>query len=85
MQWKSTLAYLKDPPQGYARPSVDLLSGLDDIANKLSKGGYTNDYAVQIDISSLLKKACKGTLKIEHYVERNSQNGCRRRAHSLHL
>ncbi|KAK0653734.1 Peptidase S41 family protein ustP [Lasiodiplodia hormozganensis] len=60
MQWKSTLAYLKDPPQGYARPSVDLLGGLDDIANKLSKGGYTNEYAVQIDISNLLKKAYDG-------------------------
>lgn len=64
MQWQSTLAYLKDPPDGYPNPPVDILGGLDDIANKLSEDGYTDEYDVQNDISALLAKACTYTWEI---------------------
>ncbi|GME56119.1 putative peptidase s41 family protein [Neofusicoccum parvum] len=53
-------AYLKNPPEGYPNPPVDLLAGLDDIADKLSEGGFTSEYDVQNAITNLLKKAYDG-------------------------
>ncbi|KAK8189978.1 uncharacterized protein BKA78DRAFT_353463 [Phyllosticta capitalensis] len=62
LDWQSTLAYLKNPPNGYSNPSIDLKAGLQNISDTVNQGGYTNDYDVQLDISNLLDKAYDGHL-----------------------
>ncbi|KAK7535013.1 uncharacterized protein J3D65DRAFT_646717 [Phyllosticta citribraziliensis] len=62
MEWQSTLAYIKNPPSGYDNPAVDILAGLQNISDTVGKGGYSNEYDVQIDISNLLNKAYDGHL-----------------------
>jgi hypothetical protein len=42
LQFQSTLAYLKSPPEGYQQPAVDLLAGLQDIKDNITAGAYQN-------------------------------------------
>ncbi|EUC46788.1 hypothetical protein COCMIDRAFT_91896 [Bipolaris oryzae ATCC 44560] len=62
VEFQSTLAYLKDPPQGYPNPAVDIVSGLDGIKSNVESGGYANEYDFEADIASLLVKAHDGHL-----------------------
>ncbi|KAF5854385.1 hypothetical protein GGP41_007181 [Bipolaris sorokiniana] len=41
VEFQSTLAYLKDPPQGYPNPAIDIISGLDGIKSNAESGGST--------------------------------------------
>lgn len=59
VRWQSTIAYLKNPPQGYPAPPLDLLGGLEDIKNKISSNSYESEYDVQMDIVNLFNLACK--------------------------
>ncbi|KAF2798835.1 hypothetical protein K505DRAFT_232379 [Melanomma pulvis-pyrius CBS 109.77] len=60
MQFQSTLAYLKDPPEGYANEGVDIMGGLDDINTKVGNGGYDNEFDFENDVSMLIAKAHDG-------------------------
>jgi hypothetical protein len=62
VEFQSTLAYIKDPPQGYANEGVDLMGGLDDIAKKVSDGHYDNEYDFESDIANLLNRGHDGHL-----------------------
>ncbi|KAB2569272.1 Peptidase S41 family protein ustP [Lasiodiplodia theobromae] len=62
VRWQSTIAYLKNPPQGYPAPPLDLLGGLNDIKNKISSNGYQSEYDVQMDIVNLFNLAYDGHL-----------------------
>ncbi|KAF2798053.1 hypothetical protein K505DRAFT_372009 [Melanomma pulvis-pyrius CBS 109.77] len=57
IQFQSTLAYLKNPPEGYQRPPVDLLGGLQTIQNNITAGYYRNQYAFEADVQHLLYSA----------------------------
>ena len=57
LQWQTTFTYLSNPPAGYTEKPVDVLGGLDLIAQKVKNGSYTSEWAVQSDISSLLNQA----------------------------
>jgi hypothetical protein len=57
LQWQTTFTYLSNPPAGYTEKPVDILGGLDLIAQKVKNGSYTSEWAVQSDISSLLSQA----------------------------
>ena len=57
LQWQTTFTYLSNPPAGYTEKPVDILGGLDLIAQKVKNGSYTSEWAVQSDISSLLNQA----------------------------
>ena len=57
LQWQTTFTYLSNPPAGYTEKPVDILGGLDLIAQKVRNGSYTSEWAVQSNISSLLNQA----------------------------
>lgn len=57
LQWQTTFTYLSNPPAGYTEKPVDILGGLDSISQKVKSGGYSSEWAVQSDISSLLNQA----------------------------
>lgn len=54
IQFQSTLAYLKDPPQGYQQPAVDVLQGLQQIQQNVTAGYYKNQYAFEADLQLLI-------------------------------
>ncbi|KAI0127666.1 peptidase S41 family protein [Xylariales sp. AK1849] len=54
MQFQSTLAYLKDPPEGYQQPAVDIIDGLEKIKNNVTAGVYTNQYLFEADLYKLV-------------------------------
>jgi hypothetical protein len=62
VQFQSTLAFLKDPPEGYDNPPVDILGGLADIRNKVSEDQYANEYDLEAEIASFLDRAKDGHL-----------------------
>jgi len=62
LQFQSTLAYLKDPPKDYPLPAVDLLGGIQKIADKISNGAYTGEYAFQLDVWDLMVSGHDGHL-----------------------
>jgi hypothetical protein len=66
--FQSTLAYLRDPPNSYAHPAVDLVGGLDDIRSKVVAGGYKNEYDFEFDIQRLMQKAYEGHLSFTPFL-----------------
>ncbi|KAI9657704.1 MAG: hypothetical protein M1821_002880 [Bathelium mastoideum] len=54
LQFQSTLAYLKDPPQGYQQPAVDVLYQLELIQRNVTAGYYKNEYAFEADLQLLV-------------------------------
>lgn len=56
LQFQSTLAYLKDPPQGYQQPPVDVLQVLGQIKNNVTAGNYKNQYTFEADIQLLVNR-----------------------------
>lgn len=54
MQFHSTLAYLKDPPEGYQQPSVDLVDALAVIKQNITAGYYKNQYAFEAEVQKLV-------------------------------
>jgi hypothetical protein len=62
VQFQSTLAFLKNPPDGYKNPPVDILGGLGDIRNKVSEDQYANEYELEGEIASFLDRAKDGHL-----------------------
>lgn len=56
INWQSNLAYLRDPPEGYTEPRVDIDEELDRIRNDLSDGKYNDEYTLLYDISTSISK-----------------------------
>lgn len=49
-QWQSTLAWLKDPPESYKIPGVDVIGRLDEIAAKVEANEFESEYDFQREI-----------------------------------
>ena len=64
-QFQSNLAYLKNPPNGYHNPPVDILGGLADIRSKASRDEYANQFEFETEIAYLLNSARDGHLGFE--------------------
>lgn len=62
IQFQSTLEALKNPPDTYKSPPIDIIGGLDDIADKASAKEYTSHYEFETDINNLLRSANDGHL-----------------------
>lgn len=60
VQWESTIAYLKDPPQSYGLPPVDIQGGLDAIAANATAGSFQSEYDFQSSIVRLISLAHDG-------------------------
>lgn len=54
MQFQSTLAYLKNPPEGYQQPAFDLNQGLEDLKANVTSGVYKNQYQFEADLQLLV-------------------------------
>ncbi|KAF1837498.1 hypothetical protein BDW02DRAFT_565981 [Decorospora gaudefroyi] len=53
IQFQSTLAYLKNPPEGYQQPAVDVLAELNRIQDGISANTYANQYEFETDVQLL--------------------------------
>lgn len=53
LQFQSTLAYLKSPPEGYQQPAVDFASELARIQQRVDTGAYHNQYDFEADVQLL--------------------------------
>jgi len=56
IQFQSTLAYLKDPPEGYQQPPVDVVAELQLIQDKVNAGTYTNQYVFEAELQLLINR-----------------------------
>jgi hypothetical protein len=56
IQFQSTLAYLRDPPQGYQQPPVDVLQTLNQIQRNVTTGVYKNQYTFEADLQLLVQQ-----------------------------
>ncbi|KAK1659934.1 peptidase S41 family protein [Colletotrichum godetiae] len=54
MQFQSTLAYLKNPPEGYQQPACDLNQGLELLKANVTSGAYKNQYEFEADLQLLV-------------------------------
>lgn len=62
LEFHSSKDILKNPPQGYLFPNVDLDDGLDIIQQNVEDAQYQSEYAFQLDITTLLLSAKDGHL-----------------------
>ncbi|KAK0715986.1 peptidase S41 family protein [Lasiosphaeris hirsuta] len=60
VQWQSTLAFLKDPPESYMLAPVDLEGGLSNISDIAGRGGFASEFDFGIAIVYLLQSAHDG-------------------------
>ncbi|KAK0620702.1 peptidase S41 family protein [Immersiella caudata] len=58
--WQSTLAFLKDPPQSYMFPPVDIMGGFDNISATVASGGFTNEFDFGLAIVYLIQAGHDG-------------------------
>jgi hypothetical protein len=56
LQFQSTLAFLKDPPEGYQQPPVDVNRVLAAIKANTTAGVYPNQYAFEADVQLLVNR-----------------------------
>ncbi|KAF2093751.1 hypothetical protein NA57DRAFT_21022, partial [Rhizodiscina lignyota] len=54
IQFQSTLAYLRDPPEGYQQPKVDVLEGLAQIQQNSTDGYFKNQYEFEANLQTLI-------------------------------
>ncbi|KAF2104962.1 hypothetical protein NA57DRAFT_51752 [Rhizodiscina lignyota] len=65
LQFQSTLAYLKSPPQSYPHPPLDLFGGLAAIKQNVQANAYENEYDFEKDIHVLVAHAFDGHLAVD--------------------
>lgn len=53
IQFQSTLAYLKDPPEGYQQPAFDVVAELARIQQRVDADAYKNQYDFEADFQLL--------------------------------
>lgn len=54
IQFQSTLAYLKNPPEGYQQPAVDIPAELQRIQQKVDANLYVNQYEFEAEFQLLV-------------------------------
>ncbi|UPX11528.1 uncharacterized protein EKO05_0002131 [Ascochyta rabiei] len=54
LQFQSTLAYLKSPPEGYQQPAIDFVAELGRIQQRVEAGEYYNQYNFEADVQLLV-------------------------------
>jgi len=54
VQFQSTLAYVRSPPDDYQQPSVDVIKGLEAVRKKSAAGGYPNQYEFEADVQRVV-------------------------------
>lgn len=64
-QWHSTIDYLKDPPDGYLMPGVDLNKELRKIRDKAAGKKYDSEYEFQLDLTELVSSVHDGHFNLD--------------------
>ncbi|PVH77617.1 hypothetical protein DL98DRAFT_591045 [Cadophora sp. DSE1049] len=65
LEFLTTLAWLKDPPESYKQPAVDLMGGLENITSQISNHNFSNQYEFELAIQHLLHSAHEGHLALQ--------------------
>ncbi|KAH7327288.1 hypothetical protein BKA65DRAFT_406328, partial [Rhexocercosporidium sp. MPI-PUGE-AT-0058] len=65
LEFQSTLAWLKDPPESYQQTAVDLMGGLDNITSQISHDSFANQYEFELAVQHLLHGAHEGHLALQ--------------------
>ncbi|CAG8981810.1 hypothetical protein HYALB_00004753 [Hymenoscyphus albidus] len=50
VEFQSTLGWLKNPPLSYQQPAVDIMGGLDTIANSVTAGKFKGQYEFEVAV-----------------------------------
>ncbi|VUC25888.1 unnamed protein product [Clonostachys rosea] len=58
--FQTTLAYLKNPPQSYLQPPVDVMDRFNQIRQKINGNNYPNLYAFDLDMLAIVRDAHEG-------------------------
>ncbi|KAI0014922.1 hypothetical protein F4780DRAFT_766241 [Xylariomycetidae sp. FL0641] len=56
MELQSTIGFLKDPPEGYLMPSIDVIGGLQEVRQNVQDGLYPNQFAFESDILKIVRR-----------------------------
>jgi len=59
-EWQSTTAYLKNPPDGYLEPAVDVWGEFESIVSRAASGSFTNEYELEFALYQLTQKTHDG-------------------------
>ncbi|KAL1642032.1 hypothetical protein SLS58_005620 [Diplodia intermedia] len=54
LQFQSTLAYLKDPPEGYRQPPINVATALERIRSAVVSGHYTSQLDFEVDVQRVV-------------------------------
>ncbi|KAH8659319.1 hypothetical protein BGZ60DRAFT_456892 [Tricladium varicosporioides] len=65
LQFQSTLTYLKNPPNSYQQPGVDLMGGLDALQKGIDDRIFPNQYEFEAALQSLLYASHDGHISLE--------------------
>lgn len=60
IQWQSTLAYLKAPPESYMLPATDIVGRMNEIAANAEAGKFASEYDFQLAIFKTFVSAHDG-------------------------
>lgn len=60
VEWQTTTSHLKNPPEGYQEPPVDIYGGLDSISSRIAAGGFSGEYDFANAIYTLFNAAHDG-------------------------
>jgi len=60
LEWQSTTAYLKNPPEGYLEPAMDVWAEYEDIVSRAASGSFTNEYELEFALYRLTQKTHDG-------------------------
>ena len=58
--WQTTTAYLRNPPEGYLEPAVDVYANLDRLVSNAQSGTYANEYDFEFDLYELFQTTHDG-------------------------
>ena len=64
LQFQSTLAYLKDPPEDYQQLPVDVVQVLEQIQRNVTAGYYKNQYAFEAELQLLVNQIHDGHVEL---------------------
>ena len=65
LQFQTTIAYLKDPPNGSEQVPVDIFGGIEIISNAVKDGTINGQYEFELQLTTLISTAHDGHFSLE--------------------
>lgn len=65
IEWQSTQAYLKSPPEGYLLAGVDLVAQITDLRSNVSSGAFTGEIDFEGNLTKIITSAHDGHLNLQ--------------------